>query len=360
MKKNTYFIFTLLLILLASNNYLSSQQEIKTKEIDEIITDEVEIEQIRIAAIFPNDKEKIWTDDANILENISLEMGTKYLSYYANNTIDSQMKLVDKALRDKIDILILPIAATTDSSKIIERAYTNGIKVVTYLNPPDMVDGVDMHIAFDYKQAGYNQILYSFNQNNSGAYLFIMGIPTDYKLLNAYRGSIDAFKFIRTISKIKIVARPYQIDWDDEAIKNYIKLSITNNPDISTIIIPDDSMSLPAVKAIRELNLARSIQISGQNLTPLSASYILNGIQFMSTYAHQNALALEAFKIAYEIATKGNINPNDNNNPIIVRGKALPTYYICPQIIDKYNFKEAILDKGYITEKAIARSKIYQ
>ncbi len=340
MKKNIYFIFSLLFLLFSTNAYL--------------------LAQIKIAAIFPNKDESKWLADSKAIENLSAEMGATYFALYGSNTIESQEKLVERAARSGVDVIILPVVEPKSSYKIITKAQIDGIKVVTYLNPPDTARGVSMHIAFDYSRAGYNQILYTFNKIPFGTYLFMMGIPTDHRFLDSYKGSIEAFRIAGVRSAIKIIAQSYQIGWKNEDIKQFVKNAIRQNPDISVIVIPDDAMSVPVAAAIRELRLEKPIFISGQNLTPISAGYILDDIQIMSTYPHQSDLATEAAKIAYKLAARNDedddIETNDNNNPVIASGVAIPTYYIYPQIIDKDNFQKMIINKGYIKTNVIFQS----
>ncbi len=344
MKKNTYFIFILTTLIFTTCVGL--------------FADTPKVEQIKIAAIFPSKKDSRWVSDSKYIKNISSEMGFKYLEYYGNDTLEAQIKLVDKASSSGVEVIILPISSVADSSQIIEKASSNNIKVVTYLNTPNRTQGISMHVAFNYSMAGYNQMAHTLEQVPFGTYLLIMGTPTDHHFLSSYKGSIEAFRKRKPQNSIKIIAEPYQIAWKNRSIKDFIKNSIANNTNISSIILPDDSMSLLAAQAVDELKLEpeRTIFISGQNLTPLSANYVINGSLSMSTYAHQNLLAIEAVRIAYEIALDGSSTPNDNGEPITIAGNVLPTYYIAPEIINKANFTDAILKKGYMKSKNIAKA----
>ncbi len=339
MKKNTFFILTLLLLISSATLLAQEKKGI-------------------IAGIFPNRFDSRWRNDSKAIENASYKMNFKYLAFYGDDSAQSLVKLIDRASRNKVDTIILPIDKSIENSSIIERAKELGIDVVTYLNTPDTVNGVSMHIAFNYTRAGYNQILYTFDKVPYGTYLFMMGIPTDYRFIDSYSGSIEAFKIAAIRNSINVISHPYQIGSTLNDIKNIVKRHISNNRNITSIIMPDDNMSSAVVSAIKELGLESKIFVSGQNITPISASYILDNTQMMSSYAHQNILVLEAIKIAYEIALTGHHKSNDNGNPIIIGGRALPTYYVYPQIIDKSNLKKDIFDKGYIRYNASLRAKI--
>lgn len=335
MKKYIHFILILTILICSTNTELFSNSS----------------KQVKIAAIFPNSSEARWTSDSKAMKDMSSKMNIKYDEYYGYNTIESQVSLVDRAARNGVDIIILPISGVAGSSQVIQRASANGIKVVTYLNTPEITEGISMHVAFNYYMAGYNQMNSTFKQAPYGIYMLIMGLPTDHRFISSYKGSIEAFKTDEIRKSIKIIIEPYRMNWNNQAIKDFIKRSIEKNPDISAIILADDSMAILVIEALRELGLEKKILVSGQNLTTVSAGYILDNSLLMSTYPHQNDLAIEALEIAYKIAKANPTGANNNGEPITIGGNVLPTHYIAPKIINKPNIEVNIFKKGYMVKR---------
>ena len=307
----------------------------------------------KIAAILPNALDERWVSDIKSMQGRAYSLGFDILVFYGDNTLESQKKNISRAVANGIDVIILAVHNPVNSSRFIEMAAVNGIKVVTYLNPPDGPNNVSMYIAFDYTKSGYSQIEYTLKRVPFGTYLFMMGLPTDHMFLDIYAGSVDALKNIGISSNINIIPKAYDPNWQSRHLKKFIENFINEYSDVSVIIIPDDKMAIHIVEAIKEMNLNFDVFVSGQNMTVNSAGYILEGIEIMSTYSDQNLLTVEAVNAAYSIATTGKAKSNDDEHPIMISGVAIPTYYVYPIIIDLNNIQKEIFDKGYINWKDV-------
>ncbi|MDX6330210.1 MAG: putative multiple sugar transport system substrate-binding protein, partial [Streptomycetaceae bacterium] len=122
---------------------------------------------------------------------------------------------------------------------------------------------------------------------------------------------------------------------------------------IDAILSPYDGISRGVITALKQAGYGTAAKplpvITGQDAEAASVKLILSGEQSETVYKDTRMLARVAVQMGDAILTGGKVKINDtkqydNGN------KVVPAYLLPPVSVDKTNYKQKLIDTGYLTE----------
>lgn len=177
----------------------------------------------------------------------------------SNDDSKKQSEQINKFIDEGVDLLIVSPNQLSKLSPAINRAYKVGIPVIIY---DRMVDS-EQYTAFigcDNYTIGYTMGQYIAQQlHGRGRIVEIKGLEGSSPALERHRGFIDA---IKTTPNIQVVESATG-DWKEKSGYRAMKSILANTEDFDFIFAHNDRMALGAYKAAQEKGVKRNYRYTG-------------------------------------------------------------------------------------------------
>ncbi len=311
----------------------------------------------KIAFMLPNTKADRYKKEKTFFIEKVKELGFETLFYDAENDQSIQIKQAQDAIDKGADILVISSVNINTAAEIVRFAHKNNVKVIAYdrfiLN-----SDVDFYITFNYKEIGKLMANYMIQKRPSGNYVLMDGEKSDYNALQIYNGQIETLKPFIDNKKITITYQSFIEEWSAENCEQELKRLINWSgimPDV--ILASSDKLALGASNALNSFPDSNNVLISGMDGDLSACKRILSGTQTFSIYKPNKQLAIMAAEIAIHIVKEGKYP--ETNQKINNGKKDIPVLFLEPQLIDKENIRQIMINNNIYTEKELSAQLDY-
>ncbi len=177
--------------------------------------------------------------------------------------IEQQIRLVDAAIAQKVDAIVLAPSDSRALATPVKRALDAGIKVINIDNrlDPATMKALGAQVIF----VGPNNYAGAFKVgermakllNKADKVALIAGLPQAFNNVQRVQGFSDALK---AAGITPVAIKPG--DWEREPARLATLELLREHPDLKAILCANDSMALGVIDALRELN-RKNILVAG-------------------------------------------------------------------------------------------------
>jgi putative multiple sugar transport system substrate-binding protein len=329
-----------------------------------------------IGVSMPTQSSTRWISDG---ESIKAEMeaqGFEVDLQYAEDDIPTQVAQLEGMLTKGAKALIIAAIDGTQLTDVLQAAADAGVPVISYDRLIRDSANVDYYATFDNFQVGVQQAtsmlvgmgVYASETSTSADGANAAG-PWNVEL---FAGSLDdnnAFFFFNGAMSVLqplidsgvLVVKSGQttieqvatLRWDGAvAQKRMEDILVGNYADgsvVTGVLSPYDGLSRGIIAALTDAGYTDLPTIVGQDAEVLSVKAMLAGEQYSTIFKDTRELAKVAAGMA--IAILNGSEPEVNDTTTYDNGvKVVPSYLLTPYIVTVDNYKELLIDSGYIAE----------
>ena len=329
-----------------------------------------------IGVSMPTQSSTRWISDG---ESIKAEMeaqGFEVDLQYAEDDIPTQVAQLEGMLTKGAKALIIAAIDGTQLTDVLQAAADAGVPVISYDRLIRDSANVDYYATFDNFKVGVQQAtsmlvgmgVYATEDSTSADGSNAAG-PWNVEL---FAGSLDdnnAFFFFNGAMSVLqplidsgvLVVKSGQttieqvatLRWDGAvAQKRMEDILVGNYADgsvVTGVLSPYDGLSRGIIAALTDAGYTDLPTIVGQDAEVLSVKAMLAGEQYSTIFKDTRELAKVAAGMA--IAILNGSEPEVNDTTTYDNGvKVVPSYLLTPYIVTVDNYKELLIDSGYIAE----------
>jgi len=329
-----------------------------------------------IGVSMPTQSSTRWISDG---ESIKAEMeaqGFEVDLQYAEDDIPTQVAQLEGMLTKGAKALIIAAIDGTQLTDVLQAAADAGVPVISYDRLIRDSANVDYYATFDNFKVGVQQAtsmlvgmgVYATEDSTSADGANAAG-PWNVEL---FAGSLDdnnAFFFFNGAMSVlqplidsgvlavksgqTTIEQVATLRWDgavaqkrmeDILVGNYADGSIVNG-----VLSPYDGLSRGIIAALTDAGYTDLPTIVGQDAEVLSVKAMLAVEQYSTIFKDTRELAKVAAGMA--VAILNGTEPEINDTTTYDNGvKVVPSYLLTPYIVTVDNYKELLIDSGYIAE----------
>ncbi len=329
-----------------------------------------------IGVSMPTQSSTRWISDG---ESIKAEMeaqGFEVDLQYAEDDIPTQVAQLEGMLTKGAKALIIAAIDGTQLTDVLQAAADAGVPVISYDRLIRDSANVDYYATFDNFKVGVQQAtsmlvgmgVYASEDSTSADGPNAAG-PWNVEL---FAGSLDdnnAFFFFNGAMSVLqplidsgvLVVKSGQttieqvatLRWDGAvAQKRMEDILVGNYADgsvVTGVLSPYDGLSRGIIAALTDAGYTKMPTIVGQDAEVLSVKAMLAGEQYSTIFKDTRELAKVAAGMA--VAILNGEEPEVNDTTTYDNGvKVVPSYLLTPYIVTVDNYKELLIDSGYIAE----------
>lgn len=316
----------------------------------------------------PTKSSERWVNDgANMVKEFEA-LGYKTDLQYAEDVIENQISQIENMITKGVNILVIAPIDGESLTKILEKANSAGIKVISYDRLIKKSEHVTYYATFDNFKVGVLQASYIVDKLgvNEGKGPFnielFAGSPDDNNAYFFFDGAMSVLQ--PHIDSGKLVVKSGQttmeqvatLRWDGAVAQSRMDnlLSANYSSDlVHGVLSPYDGISIGIISSLKGVGYGSANKpmpiISGQDAELASVKSIIAGEQTQTVFKDTRELAKVAVKMADAVLKGQEAEVNDTktyHNDV----KVVPSYLLEPISVDINNYKEVLIDSGYFTE----------
>ena len=310
-----------------------------------------------------------WNSDGAELKSALEAKGYTVDLQYAGDDIPNQLAQIENMVTKGSKALIIAALDGTTLSAALEAAGEAGIKVVAYDRLIRDTANVDYYTTFDNFQVGVlqaNSILKGLGYpEKTGPFNIELfgGSPDDNNAFFFYDGAMSVLQPI--IDKGDLVVKSGQagmdkvgtLRWDGATAQarmdNLLSAYYSDGSHVDAVLAPNDGVARGILSSLKGIgygsgDLTYPI-ISGQDAEIPSIKAIIAGEQYSTVYKDTRELARVTADLVDSVLSgtePTGLDTTTYNNGV----KVVPSLLLTPYEVDKTNYKELVVDSGYIKE----------
>lgn len=325
-----------------------------------------------IGIAMPTQSSLRWISDGNELKSALEGKGYTVDLQYAEDDIPNQLAQVENMVTKGVKALIIGSVDGTTLSAVLQQAADAGIKVIAYDRLIRDTAAVDYYTTFDNFQVGVlqaNSILkglgYPEKKGPFNVELF-GGSPDDNNAFFFYDGAMSVFQPLIDSGVVVIKSGQTGMDtvgtlrWDGAVAQarmdNILSANYSDGSRVDAVLSPYDGLSRGIISSLRGIGYGSADQpwpvISGQDAEAPSVKAIIAGEQYSTIYKDTRELAKVTADLTDTVLSGGTpegLDTTTYNNGV----KVVPSILLTPYEVDKSNYKELVIDSGYLKEDEI-------
>lgn len=335
-----------------------------------------------IGVSMPTQSSTRWISDG---ESIKAEMeaaGFEVDLQYAEDDIPTQVSQLEAMLTKGAKALIIAAIDGTQLTDVLQQAADSGVPVISYDRLIRDSANVDYYATFDNFKVGVQQAtsllvgmgVYASEDSTSAdgpnakgplnVELFA-GSPDDNNATFFFDGAMSVLQPLID-SKVLVVKsgqtafdKVATLRWDgavaQKRMEDILVGSYAKGDKVNGVLSPYDGLSRGIIAALTDGGYTKDDlpTITGQDAEVLSVKSMLAGEQYSTIFKDTRELAKVAATMA--IAILNGETPETNDTETYDNGvKVVPSYLLTPYIVTVDNYKELLIDSGYISEADLA------
>ena len=284
-----------------------------------------------------------WQRDVDVFINKAKEMGADVIVQNAGNSIEEQNRQLVYLLERDVDaVVVLPkdAASITES---VQRLRSKGIPVISYDRLALNAD-ISLYLTIDSEKVGEQMAQEMLRRAKGDNWYCILGPAEDYNMTLIMEG---INRILRTTS-VHINHTFYTDGWNYDLSYQEMVRILKGDIFPDAIICGNDAVAASVIDAINRYYPDTHIPVCGQDADISACQYIVQGKQEFTIYKPIIQLAEVAAECAVHLARKEEISENRFRIRPINNGYAdIPTIWLEPSYVDKYNIDKVIIDSGF-------------
>ena len=324
-----------------------------------------------IGILMPTKSSERWINDGNDMVSKLKELGYNTDLQYAEDVIETQVSQAENLITKGVDCLVIANIDGESLTDVCQKAKDSNIPVIAYDRLIKNTENVDYYISFDNTLVGvqigeYIEKTLDLKNASGKSYnieLFA-GSPDDNNAHMLYDGAMSVLQKYIDKGSLKVVSGQTDFDtvctlrWDgalaQSRMENILTANYSNGEKVDAVFSSFDGLSRGIVEALRSVGYGSADLpwpvITGQDAETASVKSIIAGEQTQTIFKDTRELAAQAVKTVDAVLKGQEVEVNDTktyNNGV----KVVPSYLCTPISVDINNYKEVLVDSGYIKEQ---------
>ncbi|WP_308169629.1 multiple monosaccharide ABC transporter substrate-binding protein [Acrocarpospora catenulata] len=326
-----------------------------------------------VGVTMPTKSSERWISDGDNVKAGLEKLGYQVDLQYAENDIPTQVNQIENQITKGAKLLIIASIDGTAITTQLQQAADNKIPVIAYDRLIRNSPNVDYYATFDNFKVGVQQAtslltgLKVLNADGSAGDAkgpfnieLFAGSPDDNNATFFFNGAMSILK--PHIDSGTLVVKSGQTDfktvailrWDpataQKRMEDILTKTYSGGDQVNGVLSPYDGLSIGILSALKSNGYGTSGQpypiVTGQDAELASVKSIIADEQYSTIYKDTRQLADITVKMTDALLKGG--TPEVNNTTDYENGnKVVPSYLLEPIIVDKNNYKQALIDTGY-------------
>ncbi|MEU5519586.1 multiple monosaccharide ABC transporter substrate-binding protein [Streptomyces sp. NPDC047860] len=323
-----------------------------------------------IGIAMPTKSSERWIADGNNVKKLLEDKGYKTKLAYGEDDPDQQVAQIENMITQGVKALIVAAIDNKSMNNVLQQAKDAGIPVISYDRLILGTENVDYYASFDNEKVGELQGTYIVEKlglkdgGKQGPFnieLFA-GSNDDNNTRYFFQGAMNVLK--PYIDKKQLVVKSKQTElnqvttlrWDGGTAQKRMDDILTSayrSDRVDAVLSPYDGISIGILSALKSDGYGSKDKplpvVTGQDAEVASVKSIIADQQSMTVYKDTRELAKVATGMVD--ALLNDKKPETNDTTTYDNGaKVVPAYLLEPVAVDKENYREAVVDSGYIKE----------
>ncbi|KFC62546.1 L-arabinose-binding periplasmic protein AraF [Devosia sp. LC5] len=311
-----------------------------------------------------------WNSDGAELKSALEAKGYTVDLQYAGDDIPNQLAQIENMVTKGSKALVIAALDGTTLSAVLEQAAAAGVKVIAYDRLIRDTANVDYYTTFDNFKVGVlqaNSILKGLGYpEKAGPFNIELfgGSPDDNNAFFFYDGAMSVLQPLIDSGVLVVKSGQQGMDkvgtlrWDGATAQarmdNLLSAYYSDGSHVDAVLSPNDGVARGIISSLKGIgygsaDLAYPI-ISGQDAEIPSIKAIIAGEQYSTVYKDTRELARVTGDLVDTVlsgATPEGLDTTTYNNG----NKVVPSILLTPYEVDAVNYKELVVDSGYIKEE---------
>ncbi len=322
-----------------------------------------------------------WNHDGTFLKEHFEDKGCEVILKYANNLIDTQISDIRSMIEGGADLLVITAVDGAALSSILDKAKSQGIKIIAYDRLLMNSDAVDYYVSYDNYKVGVLQAEYIIaalglkHSKRVRNIEFVTGDPVDNNARFFYQGAVDTLSPYLESGSLQVPSTQqgfYETStaqWSTDIAQQRLQIILNSYyPEgitLNAVLCANDSTALGATRALESDYIGKnSVVVTGQDADVANIYSIIEGKQSMTVFKALRdesvvAVALGLSILSDEepdgklITSSGwdfdcSYNTTDYDNG----SKIVSSFLLSPITITKANLEKELFDTGYYARNA--------
>nr|WP_093907836.1 multiple monosaccharide ABC transporter substrate-binding protein [Streptomyces sp. cf386] len=323
-----------------------------------------------IGIAMPTKSSERWiADGKNVVADLESK-GYKTKLVYGEDDPDQQVGQIENLITQGVKALIVAAIDNKSMNNVLQQAADANIPVISYDRLILGTENVDYYASFDNEKVGELQGSYIVEKlglkdgSKKGPFnieLFA-GSNDDNNTRYFFQGAMNVLQ--PYIDKKQLVVKSGQtalnqvttLRWDGGTAQKRMDDILTSkyrSGRVDAVLSPYDGISIGILSALKSDDYGSKSKplpiVTGQDAEVASVKSIIADEQSMTVYKDTRELAKVASNMVDAVLNKK--KPEVNDTKTYDNGsKVVPAYLLTPVSVDKTNYKETVVDSGYIKE----------
>jgi putative multiple sugar transport system substrate-binding protein len=311
-----------------------------------------------------------WNSDGAELKSALEAKGYTVDLQYAGDDIPNQLAQIENMVTKGSKALVIAALDGTTLSAVLEQAAAAGVKVIAYDRLIRDTENVDFYTTFDNFQVGVlqgNSLVKGLEERFADAKPWNVevfgGSPDDNNAFFFYDGAMSVLQPLIDSGDVVIKSGQTGMDtvgtlrWDgataQSRMDNLLSANYSDGSVVHGVLAPNDNLARGIISSLRGVGYGSADLewpvITGQDAEIPSIKAIIDGEQYSTVYKDTRELARVTADLV-DAALSGS-EPADLDTETYDNGvKVVPSLLLTPYEVDATNYKELVVDSGYISE----------
>ena len=327
-------------------------------------------DKVSIGISMPEQTTLRWNSDGAELKATLEAKGYTVDLQYAGDDIPNQLAQIENMVTKGSKALVIAALDGTTLSAVLEQAAASGVKVIAYDRLIRDTANVDYYTTFDNFQVGVlqaNSILkglgYPEKKGPFNIELF-GGSPDDNNAFFFYDGALSVLQPLIDSGVLVVKSGQTGMDkvgtlrWDgataQSRMDNLLSANYSDGSHVDAVLSPNDGVARGIISSLKGIGYGSADLpypiISGQDAEIPSIKAIIAGEQYSTVYKDTRELARVTGDLVDTVLqgkTPEGLDTTTYNNGV----KVVPSILLTPYEVDANNYKELVVDSGYIKEE---------
>ena len=294
-----------------------------------------------------------WQHDLDVFMNKAKEMGADVIVQNAGNDVEEQKRQLMYLLDRNVDVIVVLPKEANSISEQIQKIKAKNIPVISYDRLTLNAD-IDLYMTINSEKVGELMAQGLRKAARGTTWYCILGPEEDFNMTLIKRGITKVI----TGSPIRITHTFYTSGWNyDLAYQEMVRL-ITNNSIPDAIVCGNDAVADSVIQALTLYYKDNHIPVCGQDADIAACQYIVQGKQDFSVYKPITKLAELTAEYAVRIAEGEEVEELNSKLTTINNNYGdIPVLWLEPEIVNKDNIDEIIINSGFHTHGEVYRDR---
>ncbi|QYO79114.1 sugar-binding protein [Devosia salina] len=327
----------------------------------------------QVGIAMPTQSSLRWISDGNELKTALEGMGYTVDLQYAEDDIPNQLAQIENMVTKGVKALVIASIDGTTLSAVLQQAADQGVKVIAYDRLIRESANVDYYTTFDNFQVGVLQanslvkgLEERFGDQKPWNVELFGGSPDDNNAFFFYDGAMAVLQPMIDAGDIVIKSGQMGMEqvgtlrWDGAVAQarmdNILSANYSDGSRVHGVLAPYDGLSRGIISSLRGVgygsgDLAWPI-ITGQDAEVPSVKAIIAGEQYSTVFKDTRELAQYTAQLIDTVLSgqePGGLDTKTYDNGV----KVVPSILLTPYEVDATNYKERVIDSGYIKEEEL-------